>query len=519
MNTHTVRVKRALISVSNKDVIVEFSKGLQDIGVEIISTGGTAKILQDAGVSLINVSDYTGFPEIMDGRVKTLNPLVEGGILGLRDQHAMDAKEHNIKWIDLVVCNLYPFAETIQDLDVALDTALENIDIGGATMIRSAAKNVGWVGVVVDPADYKWLLEELKTESGLTFETRRRLSAKAFGQTAQYDTIIHNYLKYEPLSDDFSLTFTKYYNLRYGENPHQQAAAYKAPISTGSTILNATIHQGKKLSYNNIMDADGALACVKEFSEPACVVVKHANPCGVATGEDITDCFQRAFYADSLSAFGGIVALNRECTADIAEAMRKIFIEIILAPSFEAAALELFARKKKLRVLEIGKFGEREQKLEFKYVDGGLLVQDSNVNTLTHEHLNTVTEMTPSEREIADMLFAWKVLKHVKSNAILTAKDNTTVGIGPGQVSRVDAVEIAVRKSGDNLNGAILASDAFFPFRDSIDRIADCACLPARQGLRAVIQPGGSIRDQEVIDACNEHGIAMVFTGVRCFKH
>lgn len=512
MNTHSVRVKRALISVSNKDGLVEFGQGLADLSVEILSTGGTAKILRDTSVSVINVSDYTGFPEIMDGRVKTLNPLVEGGILGLRDQHAMDAKEHDIKWIDLVVCNLYPFAETIQDPDVVLDTALENIDIGGPTMIRSAAKNIGWVGVVVDPADYSWLFEELRTEGGITFETRKRLSAKAFGHTAQYDTIIHNHLKDEPFSDDFSLTFTKYYNLRYGENPHQQAAAYKVPISTGSTILNATIHQGKKLSYNNIMDADGALTCVKEFSEPACVVVKHTNPCGVATGEDITDCFQRAFYADSLSAFGGIVALNRTCTQEIAEALRKIFIEIVLAQDFENDALELFSKKKKLRVLEIGKFGERKQKLEFKYVDGGLLVQDSDVNTLTSVHLNTVTEITPSEQEIADMLFAWKVLKHVKSNAILTAKDNTTVGIGPGQVSRVDAVEIAVRKSGDNLDGAILASDAFFPFRDSIDRIADC-------GLRAVIQPGGSIRDQEVIDACDEHEIAMVFTGVRCFKH
>jgi len=512
MNTEKTSVKTALISVSNKENIIELGKGLDGLGIEIISTGGTAKALRDVGITVTNVSDYTGFPEIMEGRVKTINPLVEGGILGLRDKHAEDAEAHNIKWIDLVVCNLYPFAETIQKPDVTLDIALEKIDIGGPTMIRSAAKNVGWVGVVVDPADYDSVLNELQEHGGLTFDTRKRLSAKAYGHTTKYDTLIHNYLKSEPLSDDFSLTFEKYYDLRYGENPHQQAAAYKAPIATGSNILNAVIHQGKKLSYNNIMDADGALDCVKEFDEPACVVVKHANPCGVATGEDITDCFHRAFNADSLSAFGGIVALNRTCTTDIAEALRKIFIEIVLAPDFEAGALELFAKKKNLRVLEIGQLGSREPRLEYKYVDGGLLVQETDVKTIVLDDLTTVTKVKPSDKNMVDMLFGWKVLKHVKSNAILIAKDNTTLGIGPGQVSRVDAVEIAVRKSGDYLDGSILASDAFFPFRDSIDQIAET-------GIKAVIQPGGSIRDEEVIEACNEHGIAMVFTGVRCFKH
>ena len=512
MNTEKTSVKTALISVSNKENIIELGKGLDGLGIEIISTGGTAKALRDVGITVTNVSDYTGFPEIMEGRVKTINPLVEGGILGLRDKHAEDAEAHNIKWIDLVVCNLYPFAETIQKPDVTLDIALEKIDIGGPTMIRSAAKNVGWVGVVVDPADYDSVLNELQEHGGLTFDTRKRLSAKAFGHTTKYDTLIHNYLKSEPLSDDFSLTFEKYYDLRYGENPHQQAAAYKAPIATGSNILNAVIHQGKKLSYNNIMDADGALDCVKEFDEPACVVVKHANPCGVATGEDITDCFHRAFNADSLSAFGGIVALNRTCTTDIAEALRKIFIEIVLAPDFEAGALELFAKKENLRVLEIGQLESRDPRLEYKYVDGGLLVQETDVKTIVLDDLTTVTKVKPSDKNMVDMLFGWKVLKHVKSNAILTAKDNTTLGIGPGQVSRVDAVEIAVRKSGDYLDGSILASDAFFPFRDSIDQIAET-------GIKAVIQPGGSIRDEEVIEACNEHGIAMVFTGVRCFKH
>ena len=512
MNKKNTSVNTALISVSDKENIIELGKGLTDLGVEILSTGGTAKALREGGVTVTDVSDYTGFPEIMDGRVKTINPLVEGGILGLRDKHEKEAEANGIRWIDLVVCNLYPFAETVRKPDVTLDRALENIDIGGPTMIRCAAKNVGWVGVVVDPADYSSVLAELQESNGLTFDSRNRLSTKAFGHTAKYDTLIHNHLKGEQLSDDFSLSFEKYYDLRYGENPHQQAAAYKDPMTTAPNVLNATIHQGKKLSYNNIMDADGALACVKEFAEPACVVVKHANPCGVATGDDITDCFHRAFNADSMSAFGGIVALNQRCTTQIAEALRKIFIEIVLAPEFEDGALELFAKKKNLRVLEIGQFGARDPKLEFKYVDGGLLVQETDVSTITSEDLSTVTKMKPSEQNSADMLFGWKVLKNVKSNGILTARDNTTLGIGPGQVSRVDAVEIAVRKSGDNLEGAILASDAFFPFRDSIDTIADT-------GIAAVIQPGGSVRDEEVIAACDEHGIAMVFTGARCFKH
>lgn len=512
MNTEIIQVRRALISVSDKSGVLDLAKGLSALDVEIISTGGTARLLTDADVGVTAVSDVTGFPEMMEGRVKTLHPRVHGGILGLRDKHNSEAIQHEIPWIDLVVCNLYPFAETVSKEGGTLDEALENIDIGGPAMIRSAAKNMGWVGVIVDPEDYSTVLEELKTEGGLTFATRKRLSAKAFGHTAQYDTIIHNHFKETPLSNTFSLTFNKHYDLRYGENPHQQATAYKAPNFTGHNILNAKIHQGKKLSYNNIMDADGALACVREFSEPACVVVKHANPCGVATGESITDCFQRAFDADRLSAFGGIVALNRPCTSDIAEYLRKIFIEIILAPSFELQALEVFAKKKKLRVLEVGEVSNREPGIEFRFVDGGLLVQQSDINTLTLEQLNTVTSAEPTEQQIDDMLFAWKVLKHVKSNAILTAKNHATVGIGPGQVSRVDAVQIALRKSGDRIRGAILASDAFFPFRDSIDLIAE-------SGLRAVIQPGGSIRDQEVIAACNEHGIAMVFTRTRCFKH
>ncbi len=512
LNQTKIKITRALISVNDKQGLEPFALALHENGVEILSTGGTARTLRKAGVPVIDVTDYTGFPEIMDGRVKTINPLVEGGILGLRDQHGEEAEANGIKWIDLVVCNLYPFAETIQKPDVTIARALENIDIGGPTMIRSAAKNAGWVGVIIDPTDYNTVISELTEHNGLTFETRRLLSAKAFGHTAQYDTLIHNYLKDEPFSDDYSITFNKFYELRYGENPHQKAAAYKIPITTSNNILTAKIHQGKKLSYNNIMDADGALACLTEFTEPTCVVVKHANPCGVATGTDIAEIYDRAFNADAQSAFGGIIALNRTCTAAVAKAIASVFVEIVLAPDFEPAALEILARKKNLRVLELGQIPGRKPRLIYRYIDGGLLVQEADIKTITLDDLEVVTKTKPSNTEIETMLFGWKVLKHVKSNAILVAKGNTTVGIGAGQVSRVDAVDIAIRKSGARARAAVLTSDAFFPFRDSIDIIAP-------SGIKAIIQPGGSIRDKEVIEACNEHGIAMVFTGTRCFKH
>ncbi len=512
LNQKNIKINRALISVFDKQGLEPFAKALHENGVEILSTGGTARALREAGIPVIDVSEYTQFPEIMDGRVKTINPLVEGGILGLRDQHGEEAEANGIKWIDLVVCNLYPFAKTVSRPDVTIARALENIDIGGPTMIRSAAKNTGWVGVIVDPSDYNTVVSELTDQNGLTFETRHILSAKAFGHTAQYDTLIHNYLKDEPLSDDYSITFNKFYELRYGENPHQKAAAYRLPIATGNNVLTAKIHQGKKLSYNNIMDADGALACLTEFTEPACVVVKHANPCGVATGTDITEIYERAFNADAQSAFGGIIALNRTCTAAVAEAIAKVFVEIVLAPDFEPAALEILTRKKNLRVLELGQIPGRNPRLTYRYIGGGLLVQDADIKTISPDDLVVVTKTKPSETEIETMLFGWKVLKHVKSNAILVAKGNTTAGIGAGQVSRVDAVDIAIRKSGARARAAVLASDAFFPFRDSIDKIAP-------SGIKAIIQPGGSIRDKEVIEACNEHGIAMVFTGSRCFKH
>ena len=496
----------------DKTGIVGLAKSLHQHGIEIISTGGTEKTLGDAGLQVKNISAYTGFPEIMDGRVKTINPLVEGGILGLRDKHADDAKTNKIEWIDLVVCNLYPFSETISQADCDLMAAMENVDIGGPTMIRSAAKNVGWVTAVVDPQDYQKIIDELNEFVAISFETRKELSAKAFGHTAQYDTIIHNYLKDKELSNDLSLTYNKHSAMRYGENPHQSAAAYQYPNDRSNNILNAKVHQGKQLSYNNIMDADAALNCLKEFEQTACVVVKHANPCGVAIGDELTDVYTRAFNADSLSAFGGIVALNKTCTVAVAEAMSNVFVEIVLAPSFDDNALSVLSKKKNLRVLEVGEVAPRENKLEFRNVDGGVLVQDIDTNVLTLDELKTVTKEVPSDAEMKTMLFGWKVLKHVKSNAILLVKNNETIGVGAGQVSRVDAVDIALKKSGKRLDNSILCSDAFFPFRDSIDKISNT-------GISAVVQPGGSVRDQEVIDACDEHGIAMVFTGRRCFKH
>ncbi len=512
LNQNPIQIRRAIISVYDKTGVVELARSLNSLDVELLTTGGTAKTLRAADITLTDVSDYTQFPEIMDGRVKTINPLIEGGILGLRDQHATDASVNNIKWIDLVVCNLYPFSKTILQEHCDLALALENIDIGGPTMIRSAAKNTGWVCVVIDPKDYSTIANELKSSGEISFETRQQFSAKAFGHTAQYDTLIHNYLKNDALSEDFSLTYIKHSQMRYGENPHQQAAAYQVPEDQSKNILNAKIHQGKQLSYNNIMDADGALACVREFDEPACVVVKHSNPCGVATGEDLLDVYTRAFNADSLSAFGGIIAFNRICTKEVAQAITSVFVEIVLAPDFELEALEIFKKKKNLRVLEIGPFGKRTPKLEVRNVAGGLIVQDTDTKNLTSEHFQAVTKVKPSKKDIETALFTWKVLRHAKSNGILIAKDNTTVGLGAGQVSRVDAVHMALRKGGKNVKGGVLASDAFFPFRDSIDAIKD-------SGIKVVIQPGGSIRDQEVIAACNEHDIAMIFTGTRCFKH
>ena len=512
LNNENVKINRALISVFDKTGLDKLAKEFVSREIEIMSTGGSAKFLRDKNIKVTDVSDYTNFPEIMDGRVKTINPLVEGGILGLRDKHEKDAKDNNIKWIDIVICNLYPFSETISKNDCDQALALENVDIGGPTMIRSAAKNVGWVTVIVDPNDYDYLLENITDENEIDFDSRSFFSAKAFGHTAQYDTIIHNYLKPEKLSDDFTLTFSKHSEMRYGENPHQAAAAYTIPGDRSNNILNAKIHQGKKLSYNNIMDADAALSCLKEFNSTACVIVKHANPCGVALGANMLNVYKRAFNADSLSAFGGIIAINQPCDDILAKEISKVFVEIVLAPAFTKKSLEIFSKKKNLRILEVGNIHSREQLLEVRNVVGGVIVQETDTSILSEDNLQVVTENKPSDSDIKTMLFGWKVLKHVKSNGILIVKDSITVGVGAGQVSRVDSVDIAMKKSGDSIKDSILCSDAFFPFRDSIDKIAG-------SGIKAVLQPGGSVRDDEVISACNEHGIAMVFTGQRCFKH
>jgi phosphoribosylaminoimidazolecarboxamide formyltransferase / IMP cyclohydrolase len=516
MNQNITNIKRALISVSDKSGIVDFAQELHNLGVEIVSTGGTAKLLTENNIPNIEISDYTGFPEMMDGRVKTLHPLVHGGILGLRDEHAKVAEENKIGWIDLIVVNLYPFQKTTEKPNVTLEEVIENIDIGGPSMIRSGSKNYGYVTTIVEPGDYSIVLEELK-EGGVKFETRQELAIKAFGQTAKYDTFINSYLSKKLLDSslDFPTDLTLQYelkqSLRYGENPNQKAALYKIPNSN-SAILDARIHQGIELSYNNVLDCEAAYNIVKEFVDPACVVIKHTNPCGVATDADIVTAFERAYNADALSAFGGIISLNRKCTKSIAESISKVFAEIVIAPEYDAEALVILSKKKKLRVLEISDFYRQGSSMEYKSINGGLLVQESNQFNVELESLELKTTMRASDEDLSTAMFGWKVLKHVKSNGILIAKDNTTVGIGMGQVSRVDAVELALKKAGENSVGSVLLSDAFFPFRDSIDLIA-------KYGIRTIIQPGGSMRDQEVIDACNEHGIAMYFTGNRCFKH
>ncbi len=512
LNKNPIQIKRALVSVYDKTNIVDLVQVLHDNKIEILSTGGTAAVLRKSNIPVIDVSEYTNFPEIMDGRVKTINPLIEGGILGLRDIHNDDAKSNSIEWIDLVICNLYPFSETINQKNCDLPLALENIDIGGPTMIRSAAKNLGWACVLVDPADYNVVSSEINETGTLSFSTRKKLASKAFGHTAEYDTIIHNYVEDASMPTVLNLSYNKHSELRYGENPHQFASSYKIVGNTDTNILNATIHQGKKLSYNNIMDADGALACVREFDEPTCVIVKHSNPCGVAIGENLLDAYHNAFNADSISAFGGIVALNNKCTADVAKAIINVFVEIVLAPEFDDEALNIFSKKQNIRVLSVGNLKSRESKIEVRNIDGGLLVQDVDIKNLSERDLKVVTKNKPSEIDIKTALFTWKVLRHAKSNGILIAKNNITVGLGAGQVSRVDAVSMALQKGGDNVSGGVLASDAFFPFRDSIDSLKN-------SGISAIIQPGGSIRDQEIIDACNEYNISMMFTGTRCFKH
>ncbi|OUR89411.1 bifunctional phosphoribosylaminoimidazolecarboxamide formyltransferase/IMP cyclohydrolase [Gammaproteobacteria bacterium 42_54_T18] len=521
----TTPVKRALISVSDKTGIVEFAQSLETLGVEILSTGGTFKLLKENGVAAVEVSDYTGFPEMMDGRVKTLHPKVHGGILGRRgmDDEAMNT--HDITPIDLVAVNLYPFAQTVANPDCNLADAIENIDIGGPTMVRSAAKNHKWVSIVVNASDYGNVIAEMKSNNGaVTDQTRFKLALAAFEHTASYDGAIANYLgtiQEDGSKSDFPNTFNQQFlkvqEMRYGENPHQKAAFYKEAKPAEASVATATQVQGKALSYNNVADTNAALECVKAFSEPACVIVKHANPCGVAIGNSPLEAYEKAFQTDPTSAFGGIIAFNRELDAATAQAIvDRQFVEVIIAPSIEDAAVSIVAAKKNVRLLSCGQWGDsRPQDLDFKRVNGGLLVQDRDNGIITESDLKIVTKRAPTQEEIQDLLFCWKVAKYVKSNAIVYAKGLQTIGVGAGQMSRVYSAKIAGIKAADEnlqVKGSVMASDAFFPFRDGIDAAAEA-------GINAVIQPGGSIRDEEVIAAADEANIAMVFTSMRHFKH
>ena len=519
------KVSRALISVSDKTGIVEFAQALTNQGVELLSTGGTFRLLSEHNIPVTEVSDYTGFPEMMDGRVKTLHPKVHGGILGRRGKDDGVMAEHGIKPIDMVVVNLYPFAATVADPNCDLPTAIENIDIGGPTMVRSAAKNHKDVAIVVNAGDYKTVLDEMQAnDAQLDYSTRYQLMVKAFEHTAGYDGMIANHFGARntdnvkrDFSDTFNVQYFKTQEMRYGENPHQKAAFYTEANPTEASVATAVQLQGKELSFNNIADTDAALECVKQFDQPACVIVKHANPCGVSVAVDISTAYDLAFATDPESAFGGIIAFNRELDAvTAAKICEKQFVEVIIAPSVAADAVAVIAAKKNVRLLECGTWGdERPQDFDYKRVNGGLLIQDRDNGMITEQDLKVVTARVPTELEMGDMMFAWKVAKMVKSNAIIYAKNNQTVGVGAGQMSRINSARIAGIKAehaGLEVVGAVMASDAFFPFRDGIDNAGAA-------GISCIIQPGGSMRDEEVIAAANEHGMAMVFTGMRHFRH
>ncbi len=524
-----MKIRQALISLSDKRGALEFAQGLAAHGVKLLSTGGTAKLLHDAGLAVTEIGDYTGFPEMLDGRVKTLHPKVHGGILARRDlaEHLATIEAHGIPMIDLVCVNLYPFRETVARSDVTLEEAIENIDIGGPAMVRSAAKNYAAVAVVTDPEDYASLLSEMQANAGaLTLATRFGLAKKAFTHTARYDAAIANWLTaldetnnpqaLTPFPQKLQLAFDRVETLRYGENPHQSAAFYRDPIATPGTIAAYRQLQGKELSYNNIADADAAWECVKTFSAPACVIIKHANPCGVAVAAGLLPAYEKAFQTDSTSAFGGIIAFNGTVDTDIVAAMneRKHFVEVLIAPAYTAAARDMLASKQNLRVLELP-LSNNYHAFEMKRVGGGLLVQTPDTFNVQSSDLRVVTRLAPTAAQIEDLLFAYRVAKFVKSNAIVFCGGGMTLGVGAGQMSRVDSTKIAVIKAhnaGLALAGACVASDAFFPFRDGLDVLAEA-------GAKSVIQPGGSMRDEEVIAAADEHGIAMVFTGARHFRH
>ncbi|GLR71466.1 bifunctional phosphoribosylaminoimidazolecarboxamide formyltransferase/IMP cyclohydrolase [Agaribacter marinus] len=526
-------IKRALLSVSDKENIISLAKYLDSIGVELLSTGGTASLLRKEGISVKDVSEYTGHPEIMDGRVKTLHPKVHGGILGRRDIDANVMDRHEILPIDMVVVNLYPFALTVANEDCTLEDAIENIDIGGPTMVRAAAKNHKDVTIIVNPNDYSKVIREMQSNDNcISHSTRFDLAIKAFEHTAQYDGMIANYFGTMVNGDDeeddeqaeasqfprtFNVQMQKKQDLRYGENSHQNAAFYVENDIQEASVATATQLQGKALSFNNIADTDAALECVKEFTQPACVIVKHANPCGVAVADNILDAYDSAFKTDPTSAFGGIIAFNQALDAATAsEIIARQFVEVIIAPSVSNEAAEVLSAKQNVRVLSCGDWqGQLTEGYDFKRVNGGMLVQDRDFGMVDADDLKVVSDLAPTDEQLEDLLFTWKVAKYVKSNAIVYAKDGKTVGVGAGQMSRVYSAKIAGIKAQDEnlvVEGCVMASDAFFPFRDGID-------AAAAAGIKAIIQPGGSMRDDEVIAAANEHGIAMVFTGMRHFKH
>ncbi|EOV6250385.1 TPA: bifunctional phosphoribosylaminoimidazolecarboxamide formyltransferase/IMP cyclohydrolase [Vibrio parahaemolyticus] len=524
-------IRRALISVSDKTGIVEFAQALAERGVDILSTGGTARLLAEQGIAVTEVSDYTGFPEMMDGRVKTLHPKVHGGVLGRRGQDDDVMAKHGINPIDMVVVNLYPFAETVAKEGCTLADAVENIDIGGPTMVRSAAKNHKDVTIVVNASDYDRVIAEMDAnDKSLTLETRFDLAIAAFEHTAAYDGMIANYFgtmvpsygenkegdEESKFPRTFNQQFEKKQDMRYGENSHQAAAFYVEANPQEASVSTARQIQGKALSYNNIADTDAALECVKEFNEPACVIVKHANPCGVALGKDILEAYNRAYQTDPTSAFGGIIAFNQELDAETATAIvERQFVEVIIAPSVSAEAIEVVAAKKNVRLLECGEWSTKTTGFDVKRVNGGLLVQDRDQGMVSLNDLKVVSKRQPTEEELKDALFCWKVAKYVKSNAIVYAKGDMTIGVGAGQMSRVYSAKIAGIKAADEgleVAGSVMASDAFFPFRDGIDAAAEA-------GIKCVIQPGGSMRDEEVIAAADEHGMAMIFTGMRHFRH
>ncbi len=515
---------RALISVSDKTGIVEFATKLNELGIEIVSTGGTYNKLKESGLPVIGISEVTGFPECLDGRVKTLHPNIHAGLLAMRSnpEHMKQVEELNVDLIDLVIVNLYPFKQTIMKPGVTLEDAIENIDIGGPTMLRAAAKNYQDVSVIIDPADYDQVISELKENGKVSKETNFYLAAKVFNHTAYYDSMIANYLKDKAglpkYPDTLSMTFEKVQDMRYGENPHQKAAFYKEVGTNDGMLTGITQLHGKELSFNNINDTHGALELLKEYEEPTIVACKHSNPCGVASGKDIHEAYVRAYNTDPVSIFGGIVCANRKIDKATAEEISKIFLEIVLAPDFDEDALEVLTQKKNIRLLKLDNIDKKQPETAFdvKKVSGGILVQDID-NKLLEGELKVVTDRAPSEKEMEDLLFTWKIVKYTKSNGIAIGKDKQSVGIGPGQVNRIWATEQAIdhgtkQLGADTVKGAVLASDAFFPFDD-------CVEAAAKAGITAIIQPGGSVRDQDSIDACNKYGIAMVFTGMRHFRH